>query len=516
MTDSGSLAGASSPGLSGPDIDASRRSLPRQVISPLLNREPDLRVQYVPTTADGRSGVLVELDLRGPEALSVVAERFVGLFAEVFARGIAPPVRVADLYFRCALTPTEIASLVAADRRVAPPERTIYRVWPDFHVLPHLDRSLATVKADAAQRTYAAAGSAISWAVVDSGINASSPHFAVHHTLADEVAALHRDFTLPETTSPADSIASALTDSLGHGSHVAGIIAGQLTPEAAATAVLGQYEQALDSAPSQRALPAGTGLSGVAPLAKLVSLKVFADADTPSTSSILLAALHYLRTEVNGDRQELRVQGVNLSLGHPYDPREYGCGQSPLCREVDRLVNSGVVVVVSAGNNGNASDDVLGADPNRSFGAGASITDPANAYGALTVGSAHRTSPHVFGVTYTSSHGPTADGRVKPDLVAPGERITSVAAGAALATLARIPGCALDDKAAAYIEDSGTSMAAPHVSGAVAAFLSVHPEYIGRPEEVRRLFCANAMDLGRDRYYQGAGLVDLMRVLGAV
>jgi hypothetical protein len=56
-------------------------------------------------------------------------------------------------------------------------------------------------------------------------------------------------------------------------------------------------------------------------------------------------------------------------------------------------------------------------------------------------------------------------------------------------------------------------MAAPHVSGILAAFLSARPEFIGRPREVKALLCANATDLGRERYAQGAGLADLMRML---
>jgi subtilisin family serine protease len=67
-----------------------------------------------------------------------------------------------------------------------------------------------------------------------------------------------------------------------------------------------------------------------------------------------------------------------------------------------------------------------------------------------------------------------------------------------------------------YAEQSGTSMAAPHVSGVIAAFLSVRPEFIGRPRQVKRLLTESATDLGRERYAQGAGLVDLMRMLANV
>lgn len=69
---------------------------------------------------------------------------------------------------------------------------------------------------------------------------------------------------------------------------------------------------------------------------------------------------------------------------------------------------------------------------------------------------------------------------------------------------------------ARYVEDSGTSMAAAHVSGVIAAFLSIRQEFIGQPEEVRRIFCGAATSLRREPYFQGSGLVDLMRAIQAV
>ncbi len=59
-------------------------------------------------------------------------------------------------------------------------------------------------------------------------------------------------------------------------------------------------------------------------------------------------------------------------------------------------------------------------------------------------------------------------------------------------------------------------MAAPHVSGCIAAFLSLRKEFRTRPEDVKQLFLDNATDLGREPYFQGHGLVDLMRVIQAV
>jgi serine protease AprX len=119
-------------------------------------------------------------------------------------------------------------------------------------------------------------------------------------------------------------------------------------------------------------------------------------------------------------------------------------------------------------------------------------------------------------VSYFSSKGPTGDGRLKPDLVAPGERITSCAAGKALASAFPGEQPPEPDKTAVYVEDSGTSMAAPHVSGAIAGFLSIRREFLGRPDDVKRIFLESATSLGRERYFQGHGLVDLMRAIQSV
>jgi subtilisin family serine protease len=137
------------------------------------------------------------------------------------------------------------------------------------------------------------------------------------------------------------------------------------------------------------------------------------------------------------------------------------------------------------------------------------INDPGNAELAITVGSTHRDMPHVYGVSYFSSKGPTGDGRMKPDIVAPGEKILSAATGKLLIDRA-------EGKQCEYVEDSGTSMAAPHVSGVIAAFLSVRREFIGEPERVKEIFLGAATDLKRERSFQGAGLIDLMRAIQSV
>jgi subtilisin family serine protease len=249
---------------------------------------------------------------------------------------------------------------------------------------------------------------------------------------------------------------------------------------------------------------------GMAPKCKLVSYKVLDDEGRGETTAIIAALQHIQK--VNRFSDKLKIHGVNLSVGYPIDPTWFACGQSPICVEVTRLVNSGVVVVTAAGNTGYGynTDFVQGSV---AAGQGQTINDPGNTEAAITVGSTHRDMPHTYGVSYFSSKGPTGDGRAKPDLIAPGEKILSCAAGSTREKIANKPDMPPEID---YVEDSGTSMAAAHVSGVIAAFLSVRPEFVGRPAEVKRIFASTATDLGRVHDFQGSGLVDLMRAIQSV
>jgi subtilisin family serine protease len=184
------------------------------------------------------------------------------------------------------------------------------------------------------------------------------------------------------------------------------------------------------------------------------------------------------------------IHGVNISLSIPHEVRNYACGATPVCVACDRLASTGVVVVAAAGNRGwNEVEEGFG---NFVF---SSITDPGNARDVITVGSTHRLKPHLFGVSYFSSRGPTGDGRLKPDLVAPGEQIRGPVRGDA------------DE------EMDGTSMAAPFVSGAAAMLIARNRELIGNPMRIKQILCDSATDLGRERYFQGHGLVDILRAM---
>ena len=335
------------------------------------------------------------------------------------------------------------------------------------------------------------------------------------------VASLHRDFSgdgppVGEGLAPENN--PALKDDFGHGTHVAGIIAGGLPDGLEAGKDFRICEKVFESDTSGQSKKETIGervgvdavrMRGVAPRCRLISLKVL-NKDGDGRASDVMAALQYIREELNGDPKLLRVQGVNLSVGYEFDAEMFACGQSPLCVEVDRLVKSGVVVVVAAGNTGYGRIPALARQTK--IGLSNTINDPGNSALAITVGATHRDSPHIYGVSYFSSKGPTGDGRLKPDLVAPGERITSCAAGRKL----KSNGGEVDDSLPSYVDDTGTSMAAPHVSGAIAAFLSIRREFIQRPEEVKRIFLESATPLGRERYFEGHGLVDLMRAIQSV
>ena len=175
-----------------------------------------------------------------------------------------------------------------------------------------------------------------------------------------------------------------------HGTHVAGILGASWTTQDG------------DGAPDEK------NLIGMCPDIEMYDLRVFDDEGAGDEFTII-AALQFIR-HLNSHKDQMVIHGVNLSMSLEHDVRNFACGRTPICEEAMRLVGSGVVVVTAAGNRGYSE----------TYNA-ISITDPGNAEGVITVGATHRFMPHTYGVSYFSSRGPTGDGRMKPDLVAPGE-----------------------------------------------------------------------------------------------
>lgn len=263
-----------------------------------------------------------------------------------------------------------------------------------------------------------------------------------------------------------------------HGTHVAGILAGD-------------WRRGDQDKEYEDSSPPASSFQGVCPDILLYDLQVL-DADGKGDEFAVLAALQFVRY-LNAGRETPVIHGVNVSLSILHDIANYACGRTPVCDECNRVVSSGVVVVAAAGNQGYAKEHSI----QGSVGSyrDISITDPGNAEQVITVGATHRFKPHTYGVSYFSSRGPTGDGRSKPDLVAPGEKIEAPVPGGNVKRL------------------DGTSMATPHVSGAAAMLMARHNELKGQPLRIKQVLCETATDLGRERDFQGHGMVDVLRAI---
>ena len=362
----------------------------------------------------------------------------------------------------------------------------VARIWKNSAKWAYIDQSIHTTQAFPAHRSYFASGKEVTWAVLDSGIHWQHPHFGGKDgsikcvydcTSRKQRQVAAKDLQPLAWNDPAGE------DRFGHGAHVAGIIAGSHTTR--------------DKEGKEREM------CGMAPSAKLVIYKVLDDNGSGEDSWIIKALDHVFET--NERAGQIVVHGVNLSLGGEFDVESFNCGHTPLCVELRRLWRQGVVVVLAAGNEGWASLSTSEGDTLQA-NMGMSLGDPANLDEAIVVGSVHKERPHTYGTSFFSSRGPTADGRMKPDCVAPGERILSVRndanTNARNLTLEQL-----------YTEMSGTSMAAPHVSGLIAAFLSKRREFAGRPDDVKDILLKNCTDLGRQRQMQGAGMPNLVKML---
>lgn len=503
---------------------------PRLISEPLkskIDRELSIteaqRAKASPPLTPNLYEVIIEVNLNNQDGRARVREAIFSMLHDILGGSSAEALSrnrndSTHPYIFATLTAQQIVALVLRDgdrvvgiaedapAHSGPPYsqrtlRRVFRIWESQKIHPLITESVRTVKANAAHSSFGALGEGIVWAVLDSGIDENHSHFKLHDNLTLAAPLSGRSSSFTPVPTPWN------LDAFGHGTHVAGIIAGESDPAMVSQAAI---QSANPQGGGEYHLQPLVAIKGMAPRAKLLILRVLDD-NGDGDETALIQAIEYIQ-HLNDFGRHLVIHGVNISAGFPAHPTWYASGQTPLCVEVNRLVKSGVVVVVAAGNSGHV---ITFLTPISTMEAGQvlSINDPGNAEFAITVGSTHRESPHTYGISYFSSKGPTSDGRRKPEVVAPGEKIISAASAQRLGntTLPGLKGAHFD-----YIEDTGTSMAAPHVSGVLAAFLSVKREFIGQPENVKDLLMKSAMDLGRDANFQGAGLVDLMKLIQSV
>ena len=336
---------------------------------------------------------------------------------------------------------------------------------PDRVVLGVMERTGAAVGATAARQDFGYDGDGVGVAVIDSGADwhddlsaNGGPQRVVHF---DDYVNWHK-YTY---------------DDHGHGTHVAGIIGGN----------------GFDSA---------GGRSGIAPAARLVVLKVLDKTGRGRVSDVIAALDHVVAI-----RSRYNIRVVNLSVAaavlESYDV-------DPLTVAARRAVEAGIVVVAAAGNRGEGEAGRI------QYGG---ITAPANAPWVLTVGATSHAGTidrADDSMARFSSRGPTAvDYLAKPDIVAPGVGIESLSApGSTL--YKKLPAFLLAGTVSTswlpYLSLTGTSMAAPVVTGTVALMLQANPALT--PNAVKAILQYTAQNSPLyNSLTEGAGLLN---ALGAV
>lgn len=353
------------------------------------------------------------------------------------------------------ILPAARATLTSERLRAMDDLAGIARIVPDQGLEWTLAESTRTLRAGRAIEDLGYDGAGVGVAVVDSGIDPTHP------ALEDNVVANVR-------VTRTGHVVPINQDATGHGTHVAGIVAGT-----GAKSPQGSFQ-------------------GVAPEANLVGVDVSQD----FTTSTVLTAFDWIVEH----RHAYDIRVVSASWGRTdqaYDP------QDPIVRASSRLVEKGIVVVYSAGNAG----------PGES-----TLSVEAQNPDVVTVGAVNDATE----IAPYSSRGPATTDVVKPDVVAPGEEITSTKATASTggdSLLGGLLGGGEQESSTAntyYTTLSGTSQASPHVAGLAALLIGADPDLT--PAEVKAALRASAVDLGAegpDPVY-GYGMADAKAALHLV
>lgn len=313
-------------------------------------------------------------------------------------------------------------------------ESVIEKIFFDDRAFKLMDIAPVTIGSDYANE-WGLTGKGVGVAVIDTGVH---PHADL--TSPNNRIVAFKDF-INKKSEPYDDD--------GHGTHVAGIIAGN------GFASRGKY-------------------MGVAPDANIIGIKVLNEDGGGSVSDVIAGIQWAIE---NKERYNIRV--ITMSLG---TKAKTNYRQDPLCQAAEAAVGAGITVVTAAGNNGPKAE---------------TINSPAISPRVIAVGACDdrkAASPKQVTVAEFSSRGPTADGTVKPDLLAPGVKIHS-----------------LSNEGNGYTALSGTSMATPMVAGCAALLYEANPHFT--PAKIKDAIVKNALSLGLSPDVQGAGLLDIRKIL---
>jgi serine protease AprX len=378
----------------------------------------------------------------------------------------------------------------------------IVHLSSDVHVRKADEFITEATGAVIANTQYGLTGTGIGVAVVDSGIDKREdlklPDGSTTRIIATQ------DYVTPSNNTP--------TDPCGHGTHVAGIIGGNglksTGPEFTRT------------------------FYGIARNVNLINVRVLDEQGGGAVSDVISAMDWIIKKQA---KYNIRV--VNLSLGHPVaEPST----TDPLCQAVEKVWKSGIVVVTAAGNFGRSAATATIGDPNEGYGTNyGSIQSPANDPYVITVGATkpfntasnlYDPTQHAYDTIATySSRGPSVgELTLKPDIIAPGNRVISLRPkDGYLPTIfpdnqvykswyiARATGNARSNQ---YYILSGTSMASPVVAGAAALLLQQNPNLTPDTIKARLMVSADKWtnpDGSTDPFTYGAGYLNIPNALNS-